>query len=295
MSVELLTSTHTSVVEQLHVPTAADASTRTPANMSATPAARLTTKTLLFDLDGTLVNSTAAVETFWTNFAHDHNLSPSAILSTSHGRRTVDVLNEHLGSDHPYDERRIVEFESEIPRTLGHKALPVPGAHELLQSLPNKKCWAIVTSGSRGLAGGWLKAFGWTEPEVFVTSESVARGKPDPLGYKLAFSKLTGSSSSSNSTAATTITSISLPADASSTTKTPSIVFEDAPAGIRAGKASGAQAVVGLATTYDAETVKRAGADYVIPDMTHVRVLGYDEMTGMLEIGIYEPIYTPDL
>lgn len=70
-------------------------------------------------------------------------------------------------------------------------------------------------------------------------------------------------------------------------------MFEDAPAGIKAGKASGALAVIGLATTYDPETVKRAGADYVVHDMTSISVGGYDRATGLLQIVIKNPIYTP--
>lgn len=255
----------------------------------------------------------------------EHNLSAEKILSTSHGRRTVDVLNEHLGMDHPYDMTAIADFEREIPKTLGHQAVTVPGAVELLRSLPESS-WAIVTSGSRGLAGGWLNCFGMKEPDVFVTSESVISGKPDPSGYRLAANALycnitqqhqhvlqsstqhsnssstTSSSASSLSSSCSTSSSStsSFAFSSSSTTITSStsppftsIVFEDAPAGIKAGKASGALAVIGLATTYDPETVKRAGADYVVHDMRSITLADYDQETGVLKIIIKNPIYTP--
>lgn len=303
MSVELLTQNPSPVVcvpggapSSSSSTVSVSASTSASASSSSTTTAAsssglhvVSTKILLFDLDGTLVDSTAAVESFWTSFAHSQGLSPATILATSHGRRTVDVLNQHLGPNHPYDQPAILQFERDIPRTLGHKAKPVPGAFELLQSLPNKECWAIVTSGSRGLASGWLRRFGWREPTVFITSESVARGKPDPLGYTMAFDALTNTTNTSK-THTHTHTNTNTHTHQG---KKRSLVFEDAPAGIRAGKASGAQYVVGLATTYDPETVRAAGADYVVKDMSHVRLLAYDPVSGELEMGLLDPIYTP--
>ncbi|RUP51617.1 hypothetical protein BC936DRAFT_146944 [Jimgerdemannia flammicorona] len=45
------------------------------------------TKCFIFDLDAT---------PHWRNFAAGHNLDTSVILATSHGRRTIDIIREHV-------------------------------------------------------------------------------------------------------------------------------------------------------------------------------------------------------
>lgn len=54
------------------------------------------------------------------------------------------------------------------------------------------------------------------------------------------------------------------------------LVFEDAPAGVRAGKGAGC-AVVGVATTHGMKVLREAGADWVVEDLRGVRVVGKGE------------------
>jgi len=54
------------------------------------------------------------------------------------------------------------------------------------------------------------------------------------------------------------------------------LVVEDAPAGIRAGKAAGCD-VLALLTTHSREVVEAAGADFVVEDLESVEWLGKDE------------------
>lgn len=63
------------------------------------------------------------------------------------------------------------------------------------------------------------------------------------------------------------------------------LVIEDAPAGVRAGKAAGC-AVLGLATTHSIERVQSAGADWLVKDLQSVKFLGYDENTGQISVEI---------
>lgn len=220
----------------------------------------LKTDYLLFDLDGTLVNSTAAVERNWHDTVNIHNseypnliIDPVVFLQTSHGARTVDSFKKHF----PYkknDADAVAAFEFRIVDTYGHLAVEINGSTTLLSSLqehfPTK--WAIVTSGTRDLAYGWFnKLFGNLKfPKVFITADDVTEGKPNPEGYVAAFSKLCqlGNTAPESSTA---------------------LVFEDAPTGIKAGVAGGFT-VVGIASTFDKNTLLAAGASYVIKDLTSV-------------------------
>lgn len=119
----------------------------------------------------------------------------------------------------------------------------------------------IVTSGTRALVTGWLDVMKMTYPPAMVVAEDVTEGKPDPQCYLLGQKKL------------------GLPRTARI------VVFEDAPAGVRAGKAAGFT-VVGLATTHRIEQIKEAGADVIVRDMRSVTVERYDKEKGVLRLQI---------
>ncbi|CAN6620225.1 glycerol-1-phosphate phosphohydrolase 1 [Trichomonascus vanleenenianus] len=198
--------------------------------------------------------STQAAEKFWHEWGNENGVDAHEILKMSHGSRTIDVLQ--LFKPELATLEYAAEVEGEIPVKYASYAVPVPGVHALRDALPPSQ-WAIVTSGTNLTASRWLQNFlQFDPPDVFITAESVDKGKPDPAGYKLAAERLNLSTF---------------------------LVFEDAPAGIAAGKAAGAT-VIGMATTYDAETVKKAGADIVIEDLTHVKVQGWDAETRKLSL-----------
>lgn len=61
------------------------------------------------------------------------------------------------------------------------------------------------------------------------------------------------------------------------------MVLEDAPAGIRAGKAAGFK-VIALATTHSIEKIRGAGADWVVEDLRSVSVKGVVDGKVQIEI-----------
>ncbi len=166
---------------------------------------------LLFDLDGVLVDSTPAVSRVWTRWALAHGFEPEETVRRAHGRPSLATIRELLpGGDHLAENE--VVLRGEVEDTTG--VIPLSGASELLDSVPSDR-WAIVTSCARELAEVRLRAAGLPVPQKMVTCDDVHRGKPDPEPY-LKGAALLG-----------------VPA-------ADCVVFEDAPAGIRAGKAAGA-------------------------------------------------------
>ncbi|KAJ1324254.1 glycerol-1-phosphatase [Microdochium nivale] len=219
---------------------------------------------LLFDLDGTLVDSTEAVNKHWTAFGREIAVDPVTLLQAAHGRRTIDTLEMFCPERANWKD--VQEMEASIPRDHGESAKLVPGASELLQhSIEANARWAIVTSGSAPLARGWLDRFSLPVPQTLVTAESVSLGKPDPAGYELARAELGRGQPATASVAAL------------------SVVFEDSPAGIRAGKAAGCT-VVGLVTSHDIITVRAAGPDWVVYDLSSVRVVSSVDRLLTLEL-----------
>lgn len=183
----------------------------------STPAAArtLTCRAVLFDMDGTLVDSTAVVEEVWGEFAGRYGLDLEEILRTSHGVQAGDTVRRFApaGADLPALTAELGAMER--VRTEG--IVPLPGAVRLLAALPADAV-ALVTSADRVLAEIRMGAAGLTMPANVVTAELVTRGKPDPEGYLKAAASLGVD-----------------PAEA--------VVFEDAPAGIAAGVAAGIRTV----------------------------------------------------
>lgn len=156
----------------------------------------------------------------------------------------------------------VSHVEQIIPKKYAADAVELPGSRELLSSIEEAKVpWAIVTSGTRVLVEAWFKVMGLPYPEKLVSAEDVKVGKPDPTCYRLGTERL------------------------GLNPKATMLVLEDAPAGIRAGKAAGYK-VVGLTTTHSIKQVKEAGADWILKDLSSVRYLGRDEKTGSVMIEI---------
>lgn len=188
----------------------------TPPAGPAAGAADLTARALLFDMDGTLVDSTVVVERTWRRFAARHGLDAEAILATSHGRRTGETVAEHApaGVDADAETARLVA--EEVADVEG--VVAVPGAAHLLAALAPGS-WALVTSAGRELAERRMAAAGLPMPPVVVTADDVREGKPSPEGYLTA--------------------AAALGVDPAET-----VVFEDAEAGLRAALAARARTVV---------------------------------------------------
>lgn len=141
---------------------------------------------LLFDLDGTLVDSTHAVEHAWLSWAHRRGIPTEALFKGLHGRRAADILAGFVAEDELDAEFRWMEaFEA----TYTEGVAPIPGAAELIDRLPSDR-WGIVTNGTRPIAQARLNAAKLPTPGVFVTADEVYRGKPDPAPYLLGAARL---------------------------------------------------------------------------------------------------------
>lgn len=189
---------------------------------------------MLFDIDGTLVDSTAVVERAWTAVAEEFGADAAEILAVCHGKRDVDVVAEFFPE--PVRDRVLRAMaEREAAELDGVVALP--GAAEVLAGTAR---WAAVTSGDRALMRSRLRAAGLPLPQVLVAAEDVAAGKPAPDGY-LAAARALGAD----------------PATC--------VVVEDAPPGVAAGRAAGAM-VAAVTTTHPAEALR--DAHVVLPQLT---------------------------
>ncbi|MER7670471.1 HAD-IA family hydrolase [Kitasatospora sp. NPDC096128] len=149
--------------------------------MTAAPV-RFTTRALLLDMDGTLVDSDAVVERCWTRWAVRHGLDPVAALTVVHGRQGHATMAALL-PDRPV-EVNLAENEQMLAeeRADTEGVVQVPGADAFLASLTDLP-HALVTSADLPLARVRMDAAGLPMPPVLVTAESVGASKPDPEGF----------------------------------------------------------------------------------------------------------------
>jgi HAD superfamily hydrolase (TIGR01509 family) len=147
-------------------------------------------RAVLLDMDGTLVESDAAVERAWRAWAREYGLAEEESLALAHGRPAESTARRLLpGLD---DDAVLLAAQRQLD--LQYDDLSdvsgTPGAHELLGVLADRQLpWAVVTSADVRLARARLGAAG-IDPPVLVTVEDVAAGKPDPEGYLLAARRL---------------------------------------------------------------------------------------------------------
>lgn len=179
---------------------------------------------VLSDLDGVLVDSGAEVERVWREWAIGESLDADEVVRAMHGvpsRQVIERVAPHLN---PGVEGERVD---RLHAATGGTALP--GASALLAAVAPL---AVVTSCSPDLAAARFAAAGLVPPEVLITADGTRRGKPFPDPYLAAAAALGVSA-----------------ADC--------LVVEDAPAGVAAGLAAGAE-VWAVQTTHSASELSAA-------------------------------------
>lgn len=171
---------------------------------------------ILFDMDGTLVDSDAAVARAWAHWAAARGVDLDLIARTTPGRPAMESMAELAPWLSPAERHADAEELLHRERTDLADVAPTPGARELVAALHAWSVpYAVVTSADDSLARIRLGAAGIPVPPVLVTASTVSRGKPHPEGFLAAATRL-------------------------GVPPTRCLVVEDSPAGVRAGLAAGA-------------------------------------------------------
>ena len=172
---------------------------------------------ILFDLDGTLVESTGSIGQILTDWAHANALDAAAVNDFSHGKRTIDIVRAFIAENavQQHYDALTAQFVAAT-----HQTTAIAGTLEFLNQLNAQQIpWAVVSSSERVLIEARLNAAALPIPSFMVSAEDVQQGKPSPEGYLKA-------------------------ADLLNVNIADCVVFEDAPSGIQAAQAAGAQLVV---------------------------------------------------
>jgi sugar-phosphatase len=212
-----------------------------------------TVRAVLFDMDGTLIDSTPAVDRSWAAWEQRWDVR-LGMRASALGRPARDIVAEHVPAADA--QAAFLDIERlEVADTDGIVVLP--GVRELLAALPADR-WAVATSCSAPLAAARLGAVGITPP-VLVTASDTALGKPNPDPYLAAAERL-------------------------GVRPEECLVVEDAVAGVQAGRAAGC-ATLGVLGSVDAEAL---GADVVVADLAGVRI--EQQPDGLLRVVVEQPL-----
>lgn len=175
---------------------------------------------VLLDMDGTLVDSTAVVDSILAEFAFEYGLDSEHVAANAHGLQTIDQVRMFLPHLSDAEHLRIEQWIDQLETIRTEGIREVPGAKNFLDRLEQARIpYAVVTSASREVAEARLTAAGLPVPDRMITADHTHDGKPSPAPY-LAGAALLG-------------------LDASQC-----VAFEDAEAGLRSAVAAGASTVV---------------------------------------------------
>ncbi len=191
---------------------------------------------VVFDLDGTLIDSHEATVRSYEKWAAEYGVPPDE-APESLGMPGDAVAAAVLPADDVKTATDRMEA-LEIADTEG--VVSLPGAMDALNQLPRHRV-AIATSCPRDLMHARMQAAGLPFPDVIVTRDQVSEGKPAPESFLLATQRLGAEPSRT-------------------------LVVEDAPAGITAARAAGC-AVLGIASTKRPDELQ---ADAVVADLSEV-------------------------
>lgn len=196
---------------------------------------------VLFDMDGTLIDSIPVVVRSWLRWAQEEEVDPRRLVGF-HGVPARGIAERLLPPERV--DAAVARIEAiETADTEGITVLPgtVEALAALAGDLDTQRC-AIATSCTRVLADARIAATGLPVPDVVVTASDVERGKPHPDPFLLAAQRLGVD-----------------PADC--------LVVEDAPGGLEAARAAGCATLAVTTTTAPADLI----ADAVVDTLADVR------------------------
>ena len=203
-------------------------------------------RALLFDLDGTLAETDSLHLPTWVDVLRPYGIEVDEAFYKENisGRSTGEIVRELL-PDLPKDEGREIGDAKEANfRERAGELEPLPGLLDFLRKATERALkTALVTNAPEENVEAILLALELGEYfDELVLSDEVGRVKPDPEPYRVALDRFGVS-----------------PKEA--------VAFEDSTSGITSAVGAGVP-TVGIASTQDPETLRRAGVFMVAKDFT---------------------------
>ena len=208
-------------------------------------------KAIIFDLDGTLVDSLPYHHESWRIFFKNNNLEEhdfSEVLKEYKGGGTLELMTSVFGDMYTKDELKKMTDDKEIifRDIYKSKIYPIEGLKQFLDNLKENNI--LLSIGSNAIRENVLM----TIEELSITNyfssiicgDEVSRGKPDPEMFVKTLSNLNVS-------------------------RDECIIFEDSIEGVKAAKNADIK-VIGVTSSQSSEKLKSVGAFKTIDDYTKI-------------------------
>lgn len=205
---------------------------------------------ILFDLDGTLVNTDILHFSIWQELLLEQGITIDRPFYDQFmvGHRNEAIVRDVL-SHLPFEVgMELARRKEALFRERGTQMQRLAGLDRLLDWLSQQQlATAVVTNAPRENAEMMLTALGLGDRfDTLIISEELPQGKPHPLPYQTALQQLGRESGEA-------------------------IAFEDTPLGICSAVGAGVT-TIGMATTHDPRILEEAGAKFAIEDFTQERL-----------------------
>lgn len=207
-------------------------------------------KAVIFDLDGVIINSNPAIESFWQSWTDKESidLTPSMVREWIHGRKVYDTIDGIFG--HLPQERQQAIIDDAYYFDDHMQPGAIAGVVEFIENLANAGIpTGVVTSSHHPRMLKMLMDIGIHERFThFVTAHDVQNGKPHPEPYDKMREKM-------------------------QLARSECLVFEDAISGIQSARAAGMHAI-GIGDEHAKNALKLHGACEVVQDFSLINIAG---------------------
>ncbi|MBD2214020.1 HAD-IA family hydrolase [Nostoc linckia FACHB-104] len=205
---------------------------------------------ILFDLDGTIVNTDPIHYLAWKQKLADYGLEIDETFYKSRisGRLNPEIVKDILPQLSDVEGLKFADEKEALFRELAPNLQPLNGFSELLAwTDAHQLKRALVTNAPRLNAEFMLEVLGIKQAfDIVVLAEDCTAGKPDPTPYQVTLSKL------------------GIKPDEA-------IALEDSPSGIRSAVAADIR-TLGIASTHDPKILLEVGAFMAISDFTSLQL-----------------------
>lgn len=148
--------------------------------------------TILLGLDGVVVDTDQYYDKFWNQVASDNGLKINNFSSVIKGMTINSIMELYFPLSSREEKQAIRKSCSEIEQSIPYKEVMVPGILDFIKYVKNEGMKiGIVTSSPTSKAGAVINQLSLNGIfDTIITSDSIKKGKPDPMGYVLAQTNL---------------------------------------------------------------------------------------------------------
>ncbi|SBV98631.1 HAD family phosphatase [uncultured Dysgonomonas sp.] len=148
--------------------------------------------TVLFGLDGVVVDTEHDYDKFWSKIAQDNELKINNFPDIIKGMTLNSIIELYFAISSPEEKQAIRQACSDMEQSIDYKKIVIPGVLDFIQYIKKEGYKVgLVTSSPASKVKVALAQLSLEDAfDTVITSDSIKKGKPDPMGYVLAKNNL---------------------------------------------------------------------------------------------------------